>query len=94
MGRGHDDSPEAYHFTILVSMIRLISISFALLLLAGCSLPGSTSEGSSDTTTVAIEKNGVSMSVPTNWKEATSSDLPTPKQGSVVLAYSAPDTSK
>lgn len=65
-------------------------------LLSACSLPGTQTEsGWADAigtgNTIQFQNASISISVPKNWTETKTSDIPSPKHGVIVTAYVSPD---
>jgi len=91
--------------SLFVSPVILLSLFFfmkkSLLLtllvlgLSGCSLLPSDPTSTTDSSDAGrVEKNGISIVLPTGWQEASNADIPTIKHGSVVAAYTASGSTK
>ena len=72
----------------------LLIISLSLLTLASCSLPGTQDETTSTTApenTILYDAEKVSMLLPKTWTGVKSTDMPSPRVGSLLAAYKSPD---
>lgn len=62
-------------------------------LLTSCTLPGTQTSGTTGTTgdTVLSETNSVKMQIPKTWTLVKATDVPSPRVGTVEMAYTSPD---
>ena len=75
--------------------MRIFFVVFSFFFLVSCSLPGTQTETSVDSAsadnTTQFKNDSITISVPKSWTQAKPNEIPTPRHGSIEVAYISPD---